>query len=154
MDNQALVSQAVIIDNDGRVYYLGNIDDRKLHSETVLDFIKKKYPNNLEFKKLDKDSPKATIGYYLGNVGNVTYFNEGSFGIMYLPDNINDIQIDRIYSLGINDQIGMLNYNPVDLGFVIYESIGINNDYTFKEAMDEYIDLNKEVEHYNGKKYN
>lgn len=148
MDSKAHVSQVVIVDKDGKVYYLGDINDKKLHGETALDFISMKYPNNVEFSQLSKGSPKADFGYHLGNMGNVTYFNEGSFGVIYLPNDVNEVQIDKIYSLGIDDQIVMLNYNPTDLGFILYESIGINNDCTFKEVMGEYLNLNKGKGHH------
>ena len=147
MEKNALDSRVVIIDKDGTPHYLGSVKEIEFHGEYIMDYIKEYFPSDKEFDGLDIGTTRDKFGYHLGNVGKATYFNGESYGVIYLPDDISDAQIESVYNLNLGNQPVMIGFNPEDYGFICYKTIGINNDYTLKDAMDEYLELKQEKGH-------
>ena len=145
MEKKAIDSRVVIIDKDGTTHYLGSVKEIEFHGEYLMDYINEYYHGDTEFDGLDIGSPRDQFGYHLGKVGKATYFNGESYGVIYLPKDVSDAQIDSVYALDLGDQPVMVGFNPEDYGFICYETIGMNGDYTLKEAMDEYTEKMKEM---------
>lgn len=86
-------SLVTIIDKEGIITSLGNIDSTEniytidtFHSDEMHDYLAEKYFINLDSTSDDE------YAYYLTLYGNIVYLNSGKFGIIYLPDNMKDIQ--------------------------------------------------------------
>lgn len=138
---EALNSEAVIIDMNGKPHYMGEVNGDVLHNDCLLQYIDHYYPDDEEFDEVDENTYNRETVYHLLNVGDVVYLNGGYFGNIFLPNDMTEAQIKTIYDLAsvLGDQPVLLNYEPtVDLGFPIYQAIG-NEEDSLKEVMDEYM---------------
>ena len=142
MRKDAINSKVVIIDKNGDPHYMGEVTSIDLHNDYLLKYIDHYYPDDEEFYGVDENTYNKITAYHLLNVGDVVYLNDGYFGVIFVPENINELQIKAVYDLAsdLGDQPILFNYDPTtDLGFLNYQAKGIDEDRNLKEVMDEYI---------------
>lgn len=137
--SEELKCKAIVIDRNGKAYYMQSMDEGLYHGEALLAYIKEKYPEAHEFDDLEVDSNRTIFAYRLGLYGDAVYYNVGSSGVIYLPNDVTDEQIDTIYNFDLGNQIIELGYNPEYYGFPCYKTIGMGGSLTLKEVMDRYI---------------
>ena len=114
--SEELKCKAIVIDRNGKAYYMQSMDEGLYHGEALLAYIKEKYPEAHEFDDLEVDSNRTIFAYRLGLYGDAVYYNVGSSGVIYLPNDVTDEQIDTIYNKVILDSI---KYNIVKKDSII-----------------------------------
>ena len=135
---KAINCKVAVINPDGFVNYLGSIHEIEFHGEYLMDYIKEKYPMEEEFEDLDMGSHHDLFAYHLGNFGDAVYYNAEHYGVIYLPKDVTDAQIEAICALNLGNQPVELDFNPKYYSFPCYETIGMGEGYTLDEAMNEY----------------
>lgn len=139
-------SKTIIINQSGDMKYIGNISDINKHINDLIDYIGDNYSEVEELSKIDEKTPRDMVAYHLINLGNVVYLDAGYYGVIFVPNSLTDKQVEEVYNLAddLKDEPVMLNHSPnIDFGFPMFVSIGINGDISLKQAMDEYMDLEK-----------
>lgn len=64
-----------IIESNGLTEKIGNRQEEELHIICLLDYIKRKYPNNMSLQKLNIRHTPNTVGFFFTLYGNVVVFN-------------------------------------------------------------------------------
>lgn len=144
--NKDLDSRVIIIDQSGHAYHIGSIVDEQSHGKTLMNYVEKKYPYATEFLDLNVDDNRELFAYRLGLYGDAVYYNIGNNGVIYLPYDVTDEQINTIYNLDLGNQFIELGYSPEYFGYSCYKAIGMGCELTLKEVMDEYINIKKNEE--------
>ena len=138
-DKNLINSKVALIDNSGVIDVMGSSNEAGSHAIYFIDYLKKKYPN-IDISNLNIGSERHEIGYIFGQLGNIIYFNDVETGMMYLPDELTSEQIDALYKIDLGNQRIALFYNPIDFGtFKLFNSIGLDEQSTFKEVLNEYF---------------
>ena len=138
MKNESLInSKVAVIDEKGIVHVMGRVNESKYHIKYLLDYLDNNYFNK---NNLTIGSSRDKYGNFYGTLGNIIYFNDVETGMMYLPDELTSEQIDALYKIDLGNQRIALFYNPMDFGtFKLFNSIGLDEQSTFKEVLNEYF---------------
>lgn len=148
MENKPMDSKVVIIDTDGYAHNMGHLDDPKVHAEYLSKFLKKNYDgfDLVDSKTLVNELIDSLVGF-----GNVVFLNERLFGAIFIPSELNDKQISAIYDmyLAIGDLQVYVNQKPnMDFGYPLYQVNDMDQQYTLKEIVDDYMNVKSGKEHH------
>ncbi len=91
---------AEVIDDEGKINYLGYEFNYSFHALCLMDYGMKKYPK-ISFNKIDyMDDPFLPI-YYLTRLNNIVFTNvstdDEKRGMLFLPKVVTKKQIDTLY---------------------------------------------------------
>lgn len=142
----AMKSNATVIDINGMKHYLGDIDAPLYHTDTLDDYIEKNYSHEEMFDLLYENNSKDMYAYILGLCGDIVYLNGKTFGVLYLPQDINEKQKNSLDELALElEGISVtVKYNQVYMGsFVSSEFIETT---TLKEELKHYFEGEKHEE--------
>ena len=143
MEKSIINSKVCIIDKEGQPYLIGRVNDKHLHVNYLLAYVKYKYPG-MVIDKLYVGNSRDRIALALGKLGDIIYLNENSFGIFYFPDALSDEQLRTFDKLNFGNQEVGVFYNLKDLGeSVNFRTIGYDGNYTLKDALEEFLDKKK-----------
>lgn len=139
MEKEIINSKVTIIDESGIPHVMGRVNEPSKHVKYLLDYI------NLNFPEIDTNN--LTVGnvgerfaYQIAMFGDITYFNEMNFGVFYFPNELTEEQLETLNNIDLgNKKVGVC-YNLKQVGDkIIYSPIGMGNNYTLKEALEEYM---------------
>lgn len=148
MDKKVIDSKITIIDENGLPQMMGRVNEQRLHVKYLLDYIHLNYPK-INVGNLTTGNVRERLSYQLGLLGNITYFNDMNFGMLYFPSELTDEQLETLYSIDLGNQKVGICYNLKEVGKnIMFRTIGMGNDYTLKEAVEEYMDRMAVVKHH------
>lgn len=132
-------SKVAVIDKNGVLHMMGNVNEPGSHAIYFIEYLKKCYPN-INVDNLNIGSERHEFGYLFGKMGDIIYFNDVKTGMIYLPDEVTDAQVDTLYKIDLGNQKVAIFYSPIDFGsFKSFSSIGIDEQSILKSALNEYF---------------
>ena len=139
MNQKVIDSKVTIIDESGIPHAMGKVNEPSKHVKYLLDYINL---NCLDINvgSLTDGNAGELLAYYIAKIGDITYFNEDGFGMFYFPDNLTDEQLETLDNIDLGYKKVGICYGLKLVGKnVMHFTIGMANDMTLKEAMEEYI---------------
>lgn len=138
MDKRVIDSKVTIIDESGIPHIMGKVNESSKHVKYLLDYINLNFPE-IETDNLTVGNVGERFAYQIAMFGDITYFNEMNFGMFYFPDKLTDEQLETLDNIDLGNKKVGICYNLKQVGDkIMYQPIGMGNDYTLKEAMEEY----------------
>lgn len=139
MDKRVIDSKVTIIDESGIPHVMGKVNEQKLHVKYLLDYIHLNFPS-IKTDNLTVGNARERFAYQIALFGDITYFNEMNFGMFYFPDVLTDEQLETLDNIDLGNKKVGICYNLKEVGQnIMFKTIGMGNDYTLKEAMEEYM---------------
>ena len=143
MEKSIINSKVSIIDENGQFYLIGRVNEKNSHVKCMLAYANYKYPG-IVIDKLYEGNSRDRIALALGQLGDIIYLNDNSFGIFYFPDNITNEQLVTLLNLNLEKQNVGIFYNLKDIGkSVFFKTIGVSSDCNLNEAISEFLDKKK-----------
>ena len=134
-------------DVDGNVDFIGAIGECDYHIDCLLSYAVEKYPDVSIFKRIPSNCEPDVPIFFLTWLNNVVYINisgrnMSNRGMLFLPDEISDLQMHLIYELA--KQIPKAKVNIIydldfDDGLVYSKEFNYKNDKTFKQTLDSFF---------------
>ena len=91
---------AEVIEEDGKINYLGYDFNYSFHALCLMDYGKKKYPM-ISFDKIDYMAEPFLPIYYLTRLNNIVFTNTSTDdekrGTLYLPNKVTSNQVNSLY---------------------------------------------------------
>ena len=86
-------------DEDGLIRYFGEISEYQYHLACLKDYLYTYY-NDLA-KQIGADDIRSSeeIIIYLNALGNIVYLTSPGYGLLFIPKEVSDKQIDSLYKL-------------------------------------------------------
>lgn len=86
-------------DEDGLIRYFGENEEYRFHLECLKDYLYTYY-NDLA-KQIGADDLRANeeIIIYLNTLGNIVYLHSPGYGLLFVPKEISENQINSLYTL-------------------------------------------------------
>jgi len=139
MDKRVIDSKVTIIDESGIPHVMGMVNEQRLHVKYLLDYIHLNFPD-IKTDNLTVGNVGERLAYQIAMFGDITYLNEMNFGMFYFPAVLTDEQLETLNNIDLGNKKVGICYNLKQVGdTIIYCPIGMGNDYTLKEAMEEYM---------------
>lgn len=140
---------------DGKIIYVGDINDDYFHSTTLLNFAKENYPEVNAFTNLNRNHMPTTIAYfYTALFDHIVFLNISSTkddkiqrrGSFLIPNSITEKQKESLYLFldEINDYEIGIHYNlELNDGMIDEASISSARNETPRELFDKFFDREK-----------
>ena len=86
-------------DDDGLIRYFGTNEEYRFHLEGLKDYLYTYY-NDLA-KKINADDLRSNeeIIFYLNTLGNIVFLNSPGYGLLFIPKEVTEKQIESLYDL-------------------------------------------------------
>lgn len=138
MNKKVIDSKVTIIDESGIPHMMGTLNEPNRHVKYLLDYINLNFPN-IDTSNLTFGNVGERFAYQIAMFGDITYFNERNFGMFYFPDELTDEQLETLENIDLGSKKVGICYNLKQVGDkIMYSPIGMGNDCTLKDAMEEY----------------
>lgn len=86
-------------DEDGLIRYFGEIEEYRYHLECLKDYLYTYYNDLAKQIGADDLRNNEDIIIYLNTLGNVVYLHSPGYGLLFVPKEVSDKQIDSLYTL-------------------------------------------------------
>lgn len=141
MDKRIIDSKVTIIDESGIPHMMGKVNEQRLHVKYLLDYIHLNFPS-IKIDNLTVGNARERFAYQITVFGDIIYFNDLNFGMLYFPHELTDEQLETLDNIDLGNQKIGICYNLKEVGKnIMFRTIGMDNDYTLKEAMEEYMNV-------------
>ena len=139
MNRRVIDSKVTIIDESGIPHIMGNVNEQRLHVKYLLDYIHLNFPS-INTDNLTVGNVRERFAYQISAFGDIIYFNDMNFGMFYFPNKLTDEQLETLDNIDLGNQKIGICYNLKEVGKnIMFRTIGMDNDYTLKEAIEEYM---------------
>lgn len=129
-------------DEDGLVRYFGTVLEYRYHLECLKDYLYTYYNDLAKQIVADDLRNNEDIIIYLNTLGNIVYLNSLGYGLLFIPKEITQKQIDSLYDLisNLKDKAIYIDYNLVRKhGKVVAEEIVNGDDGDNNVMLDKFL---------------